>query len=68
MGMRKFGSAALPFSKVAYVVKGFLIYLNNKNKYIKFLGFIITPKGIIIDLTYIKAIKEQPKLKSYKNI
>ena len=22
MGMRKFGSAALPFSKVAYVVKG----------------------------------------------
>jgi len=23
MGMRKFGSAALPFNKVAYVVKGF---------------------------------------------
>ena len=25
MGMRKFGSAAPPFSKVAYVVKGFVV-------------------------------------------
>ena len=27
-------------------------------KNVKFLGFIITPRGIIIDPTYIKAIKE----------
>ena len=37
-------------------------------KNIKFLGFIITPNGIIIDLIYIKAIKEWPKLESYKAI
>ena len=74
-----------------------LIYLNNKDKYVKhvkqvlkqlrtwglyakllkyifytknvkFLGFIITPRGIIIDPTYVKAIKEQPKPKSYRDI
>ena len=74
-----------------------LIYLNNKDKYIKhvkqvlqqlraqglyakllkyifytknvkFLGFIITPRGIIIDPTHVKAIKEQPKPKSYRDI
>ena len=37
-------------------------------KNIKFLGFIITSKGIIIDPTYIKAIKEWPKPKSYRDI
>ena len=74
-----------------------LIYLNNKDKHIKyvkqvlqqlraqglytkllkyifytknvkFLGFIITPRGIIIDPTHVKAIKEQPKPKSYRDI
>ena len=74
-----------------------LIYLNNKDKYvkhikqvlqqlrawglytkllkyifytknIKFLGFIITPRGIIIDPNRVKAIKEWPKPKSYRDI
>ena len=37
-------------------------------KNVKFLGFIITPRGIIIDPTRVKAIKEQPKPKSYRDI
>ena len=37
-------------------------------KLIKFLGYLITPKGVIIDPTRVKAIKEQPKPKSYKDI
>ena len=37
-------------------------------KNVKFLGFIITSRGIIIDPTYIKAIMEQPKPKSYRDI
>ena len=41
-----------------------IFYIKN----VKFLGFIITPRGIIIDPTYIKAIKEQPKPKSYRDI
>ena len=74
-----------------------LIYLNNKDKYvkyvkqvlqqlrawglyakllkyifytknIKFLGFIITSRCIIIDPTRVKAIKEWPKPKSYRDI
>ncbi|OCK94685.1 uncharacterized protein K441DRAFT_559886, partial [Cenococcum geophilum 1.58] len=66
-----------------------LIYLNNKDKYVKhvkqglyakllkyifytknvkFLGFIITPRGIIIDPNRVKAIKEWLKPKSYRDI
>ena len=37
-------------------------------KNVKFLGFIITPRGIIIDLNRVKAIKEWPKPKSYRDI
>ena len=37
-------------------------------KNVKFLGFIITPNGIIINPARVKVIKEQPKPKSYKDI
>ena len=37
-------------------------------KNVKFLGFIITPRGIIIDPNHVKAIKEWPKPKSYRDI
>ena len=37
-------------------------------KNVKFLGFILTPRGILIDPTRVKAIKEWPKPKSYRDI
>ena len=37
-------------------------------KNVEFLDFIITPRGIIIDFAYVKAIKEWPKPKSYRDI
>ena len=37
-------------------------------KNVEFLGFIITPRGIIMDPTRVKAIKEWPKPKSYRDI
>ena len=35
---------------------------------VKFLGFIITPKGVVIDLEQVRTITEQPKPKGYKDI
>lgn len=35
---------------------------------IKFLGFIVIPKGVVIDLERIRTIIEQPKPKGYKDI
>ena len=37
MGILKFGSAALPFSKVAYIVKGLRVYYNGYLREIKYL-------------------------------
>ena len=37
-------------------------------KNVKFLGFTITPRGIIMDPNRVKAIKEWPKPKSYRDI
>ena len=37
-------------------------------KNVKFLGFIVTPNGIIMDPTHVKAIEEWPKPKSYRDI
>jgi len=37
-------------------------------KNIEFLGFIITLRGIIIDPTHVKAIKEWPEPESYRDI
>ena len=37
-------------------------------KNVKFLGFIVTPNSIVIDPTRVKAIKEWPKPKSYRDI
>ena len=37
-------------------------------KLVKFLSYLITPEGIVIDPIRVKAIKEQPKPKSYKDI
>ena len=37
-------------------------------KNVKFLGFIITSRGIIIDPIHVKAIKKWPKPKSYRDI
>jgi len=42
----------------------YIFYIKN----VEFLGFIITPRGIIIDSTYVKAIEEWPKPKSYRDI
>ena len=35
---------------------------------VKFLGFIITPKGVVIDLEQVRTITEWPKPKGYKDI
>ena len=35
---------------------------------VKFLGFIITPKGVVIDLEQVRTITEQPEPKGYKDI
>ena len=37
-------------------------------KLVKFFSYFITPKGVIINPTQVKAIKEQPKPKFYKDI
>ena len=37
-------------------------------KLVKFLSYLITPKGVVIDPIRVKAIKEQLKPKSYKDI
>ena len=37
-------------------------------KNVKFLGFIITLNGIVMDLARVKAIKEWPKPESYRDI
>ena len=42
----------------------YIFYIKN----IKFLGFIVIPNSIIIDSKCVKAIKEQPKPKSYRDI
>ena len=42
------------------------MYFYTKN--VKFLGFIIIPNGIIIDPKRVKAIKEWPRPKSYRDI
>ena len=35
---------------------------------VKFLGFIITPKGVVIDLEQVRTITEWPEPKGYKDI
>jgi hypothetical protein len=36
--------------------------------HIEFLGFIITPAGIVMDPVHVKVIKEWPELESYRDI
>ncbi|OCK72640.1 hypothetical protein K432DRAFT_316181, partial [Lepidopterella palustris CBS 459.81] len=37
-------------------------------KHVEFLGFIVTPKGVVIDPIRVKAIKKWPEPKFYKDI
>ena len=37
-------------------------------KLVEFFGYFVTPKGVVIDFAQIKAIKEWPEPKFYKDI
>jgi hypothetical protein len=37
-------------------------------KSVEFLGFIVTPEGVVMDLVRVKTIREWPELEGYKDI
>jgi hypothetical protein len=37
-------------------------------KSVEFLGFIVTPEGVVMDPVHVKTIREWPELEGYKDI